>query len=318
MEGLTEKLLAEWLLSDTDSDLPDVNNRVTYLERKLYDDYEPSQFRQFRQRLDWWLANVEQDDQRKTLYKLLGSLFFVGREEFESLCRAAFNGPVRRWLIDGLDLDFFDKNAGSNLKSAIRNTWFCPVTDSMRINAFLKVNNLEGHRHRPDWRSLAKFSDAEKIQSFVKKEGIERLVLLEDFVGSGTQMSSAVSYASKVLDAIPVMCCPLIVCPDGVSKGEELQSQFTNLKFEPVLSLPKESFIKFETQRFDTVDFIAVRELTASVADRLIETSGASTHGFEGTGALVVLYSNCPNNTLPIVHDHTDTWHPLFPRIRRR
>ena len=40
-------------------------------------------------------------------------------------------------------------------------------------------------------------------------------------------------------------------------------------------------------------------------------------HGYKGTGGIVVLYSNCPNNTLPIIHDETDHWNALFPRIRR-
>jgi hypothetical protein len=36
-----------------------------------------------------------------------------------------------------------------------------------------------------------------------------------------------------------------------------------------------------------------------------------------GTGALVVLYSNTPANTLPIIQHHSNTWAPLFPRSAR-
>jgi hypothetical protein len=109
-----------------------------------------------------------------------------------------------------------------------------------------------------------------------------------------------------------------LICPDGVRKGVELVQQFPNLRFEPVLALPNDQFIKFAPQGFDTPLYKAVRELTAAVAGRLVANVGRETHGFEGTGALVVLYSNCPNNTLPIIHDMTTNWSPLFPRIRRR
>jgi hypothetical protein len=318
MDGLSEMLLTDWLRSDDDPEILDISNRVGYLERRLYDDYEPSQYWRFNQRLDKWLANLEEDHLRKTLYKLIGSLFFIGRQEFESLCRAAFHGPVTRWLIDQLDLPFTDPDAEKKLSAAVERTWFCPVTDSMRINAFLKVTNLEGHKHRPDWKSLARFGDPKKIREFIRKENVERIVLLEDFVGTGTQMSTAVSYAAELIEKFPVICCPLIICPEGVTKGAALVDKYPNLVFEPVLTLPIEQFIKPEPQPFDTALFVAVRNLIGAIAARLRSTSGHATHGFEGTGALVVLYSNCPNNTLPIVHDLTNTWSPLFPRIRRR
>lgn len=318
MDGLADDLLTRWLRSDDNSEIPDIFNRVTYLGRVLYHDYEPSQYRRFSERLDWWLANVEEDHLQKVLYKLVGCLFFVGRQEFESLCRAAFNGPISRWLIDKLDIQFADAEAKKKLSVAVERTWFCPVTDSMRINAFLKVSNLEGHRHRPDWKSLARFGDPKKIVDYIHRENIERIVLLEDFVGTGVQMSAAVSYASELDKDIPVICCPLVICPDGARKGVELARKYPNLTFEPVLTLPIDQFIKYEPQPFDTALFVAVRELIVTVAGRLPITSGSDTHGFEGTGALVVLYSNCPNNTLPIVHDLTGNWSPLFPRIRRR
>jgi hypothetical protein len=39
--------------------------------------------------------------------------------------------------------------------------------------------------------------------------------------------------------------------------------------------------------------------------------------GFADTGALVVMHSNCPDNTVPIIHHSSDTWDPLFPRSSR-
>lgn len=40
--------------------------------------------------------------------------------------------------------------------------------------------------------------------------------------------------------------------------------------------------------------------------------------GFDKTGSLTVLYSNCPNNVPPIYHFHGNSnWKPLFPRAKR-
>jgi len=318
MDGLAENLLSQWLRSEDDPDIWEISTRVGYLERRLFDDYEPSQYWRFKERLDGWLANVDEDHLQKTLYKLVGCLFFVGRQEFESLCRAAYHGPITRWLIDEIGLQFTDSAGSKKLSEAAGRTWFCPVTDSMRINAFLKVTNLEGQRHRPDWRSLARFGDPARIVDFINREGIKRLALLEDFVGTGRQMRTAVSYACELIPEFPVLVCPLLICSEGLKVGRDLVKKYKNLTFEPVLSVPAEDFITYEPQQTDTPLYHAVRELISQVAGRLTVKSGEGTHGFEGTGALVVLYSNCPNNTLPIIHDKTPSWRPLFPRIRRK
>ncbi|WP_285009496.1 phosphoribosyltransferase-like protein [Pedobacter faecalis] len=39
--------------------------------------------------------------------------------------------------------------------------------------------------------------------------------------------------------------------------------------------------------------------------------------GYKQTGGLVVLNTNVPDNTLPLVHHQSPTWKPLFKRITR-
>ena len=51
---------------------------------------------------------------------------------------------------------------------------------------------------------------------------------------------------------------------------------------------------------------------------RLGAKSDKQMFGFEETGAKVVMFSNCPNNTLPIFHAETSSWTPLFPRVNRQ
>ena len=318
MNSLSDELVRQSALADDDNDIAEVGGRIVYLSRKLFDDYEPSQFQRFKERLDKWLGNVEDEDERKTLYRLAGSIFFVGRMEFESLCRAAFHGPIIRWIIDSLQIAFDDPNACAALEGAVNETWFCPVTDSMRINAFLKVNQLDGKQLRPEWRSLARFGDASKIKKFIQNNSIKRIVLLEDFVGTGTQIKPAITYAAEMLPDIAIICCPLLICPDGIAVGEALAKKYPNLTFEPIFKLQADQFIKYEPTADEPRLYGDIRALIANLSNRMTVQAGRDTHGFGGTGALVVLYSNCPNNTLPVIHDATENWYPLFPRIRRR
>lgn len=314
-------LLKEWSLRDwgpEDKIFLDYD-AIQYLGRKLYDDYEPAQFDVFEDRLDRWLHNATDEADQQDLFRLLSGLFFVGRSEFESLCRAAHHGPVLRWLVKQLGVDIGSPESATALAAGIGETWFCSITDSMRINSYLKVNQLEGRSHQPDWRSLRKFGDAGKLRVFITENGIRRVVLLEDFVGSGTQMRSAVSFAAQLDPNLQILACPLVICPDGLAVGDALSNQFLNVTFDPVLTIAATMLIKPEAQLHEPPLHAAIRSLTQRVRERLA-APGRDEEGFHGyrqTGAVFAMYSNCPNNSLPILRDRTDRWSPLFPRIRR-
>lgn len=323
MNNRLRQLLTRWGLrdwSDADEALFDLQ-AVEYLGKQLFDDYEPSQFDRFDDRLDRWLHNVSTDEDRRVLFRLLGRLFFVGRAEFESLCRATFHGPVMRWLVNELDVDISGENSGNLLYAEAEHTWFCPITDSMRINAFLKVNGLTGKSHRPDWRALAKFGDPKKIEEYITREKMSRLVLLEDFVGSGTQMKSAVKFAAQVSPELRILVCPLVVCPAGSEAGALLEEEYPNVTYEATMAIEPSMLIRADLQPTDDDLHKDVRDLVKRVKSLLGPTEKDADsrryHGYRDTGAVVALYSNCPNNSLPIMWDKTEGWDPLFPRLKR-
>lgn len=312
------KLVEPWLMSGNgdDDDLIFLRDQLAWLQVELFDEYEPNRYESFDDCLAKWLLNTTDEDAQKSMFRLLGHFFFVGKKQIDALQRSAFSDKITRWLVDILDLNIADPNLDGSIAQAVRSTWFCPVTDSLRINGFLKVNGLNGHNHRPDWRSLEQFGDQDKIRRYVHDQNIKQIVLLEDFIGSGTQMESTVGWAAQTLPGIPILVVPLICCPDGVSRGESLTRQFSNLSFEPCLSLPPELFVSSTAQAGEPSAFSKIRPVIDSVRSRLGDFQ-SHPYGFGDTGALVTLYSNCPDNTLPLFHSQTDAWHPLFSRIRR-
>ena len=323
MNARLSHLLRHWALRDWDSQDEDFldHTAIQYLGRMAFDDYEPAQYERFDQRLDRWIHNVSEENDQQTLFLLLNHLFFIGRPEFESLCRAAYNGNVLRWLVDQLDVDFNDPCAMGALDDGFATTWFCPITDSMRINSFLKANGLTGHSHRPDWRSLRKFADPGKILRYVADNGIQRIVLLEDFVGSGTQIRSAITFAATISDEIPFLVLPLVICPVGHQVGCDLAERHANVSYDAVLQISCTSLIKPDASPNEPPLFDTVRDLILRVRERLQnpapDVDSQRYHGYKGTGAVIAMYSNCPNNSLPIIHDETAQWRPLFPRIGR-
>ena len=318
---MTEKL--EELPIEWDSEGPDAIlesgtiSYIRFLGRKLFDKYEPTQFDAFEDRLLAWLNNLDSERDRQLLLRLLVDLFFVGRKEFESLYRSVYTGTISKWIIDECGLDPFSTDINAEIRNHLNQSWICPITDSLRINSFLKVCNLKGTEYRPDWKSMAVFADASKIDSFISENKISRLILLEDFVGSGTQAEDALNFIGETLSPVAVLVCPLIICPSGHLLFQDIAANYANFSYSPGMVIPETEFLKHQANSSDSEFTQQLRELFKKLKGTLNSSTIKGMYGFKGTGAQVTMYSNCPNNTLLVYHRDTDKWKALFPRVGR-
>lgn len=326
-DKLSEKI-NDWVREDlTRGEILLTKQLVEHFEEHLYDEYEPTRgpFPNFRARLLGWLENLNDQADQKALYRLLPLVFFLGPREMESLYRTAYNNQVGRWLIDQAEIEFDGRELGPQLQEAVESTWFCPITDSMRINAFYHLNNIVGVDLRPDWRSLAKFADPDKVEQYIHAKGFRRIVLLEDFVCTGSQIGDAVLYAAQLPSKIPILVVPLIVGPTAMTLAAEIESLHEHVRFSPVLELDREQFITSARTPQENSICQEIRVIALKTFDRLKAGLTAkelaklySPFGFPGTeGGLIVLYTNSPDNTLPLIHHRSREWEPLFPRASR-
>lgn len=306
-----------------------IESQIDYLCVRLYSEYEVtkySPYTEFQYRLRDWLDSAPDEEDQKILFQIVPKIFFIGSNEYDSLYRAAFNGPIARWLIDQVGLDIDDSTIQEKIKDELKSTWFCSITDSMQIAKFYHINNIEGADLRPDWRVLSTLSTDIKISDFMKKNNLKRIVLLEDFVGSGSQMSKAVKFAATLTDNYPILLCPLIICPSGYDLGVNLESLYLGkVTFDPALVLDSTVILYNTPQPNEDILNSKMRAIVNRLYDRVKGTKPNKLYGpfgfselVENGGLLVVLYTNCPDNTLPIIHHKSDTpWHPLFPRSSR-
>lgn len=309
------EIVDPWLREDDSDELIRLRDQVEWLRRHLFDEYEPEQYRRFDERLTDWLLNVDDEADRKSLFKLLGHLFFLGRQQFSALCRGAYSDVIARWLIEEEDIPLDGGELHLRLEEAVASTWFGAVTDSMNLNTFIKANRLAGHDVRAEWRTLERLGDPDAVRKHVADNGVRRIVLLEDFVGSGEQMRSAVVWARAVLPDIPILVVPLICCPEGATNGQLIATRY-GIAFEPTLRLREELFLLPDAAPGEPEVFVEVRALIHRVADRLGDWSDEP-FGHEQTGAIFAMFTNCPDNTLPIIHQQGARWNALFPRVRR-
>lgn len=336
MSKYVETLVARWAddyaaegrLEERDK-LRETLRTLDFMERRSYHQYEPSRppNPSYWQRMENWLMSAGTSSiNQRLMFELASHLFFVGAPEIEALHKAAFGGPVVRWLVQQGRLDLRAPNLTSQLNALVAKTWFCPITDSMKINEFVHLNAIHnGINERPDFLTQARTNAATQIQGIIDRDGIERLVLLEDFIATGSQARKAIQFAAKLTwrkAPLPVLVVPLILC-------ETLNSQFQsglfspNVSLSPVLILERKHFVDK-----DTASNSPTMEAFRQLAERTFATVTSGKHssrtqkpyhhlGYGKTGGLVVLKTNSPDNTLPLVHWSSDNWEPLFPRHSR-
>ncbi|CAN5883140.1 hypothetical protein BH18ACI4_BH18ACI4_00780 [soil metagenome] len=207
-------------------DFNDIHAAIEDLITKRFYEYVPTAagpHPDFRTRLANWLDQVSNADQ-KVLFQLVPHIFFLGREEFMSLCRAAFRTSILKWLVDQSGLQFSNTNFEGELNQVLQETWFCSITD-WDLGTFYRVNRISGAGMRPDLTSLSKLSSARELRTFLRDQNLRRVVVLEDFVGSGLQMREVEPILTSLAGSSPTLIVPLVVCPSGYLAGATLAAQ---------------------------------------------------------------------------------------------
>jgi len=313
----------------------ETNLRLEYLEKKLFSSYKiclPPQ-PDFWARIQKWIENANgNEDLEKELFNSINEIFYIGPDEFDELFRRAYNGPIARWLIDLYDIDVTNiKTAKEALIEEVKHTLFCPISDSFNINHFYHINNIPGEADiRPEWRTLEMLGDQQQIRNLFNNNQIRNIVLLEDFVGGGSQASDSLIFANNFSDVVSILYVPLIICPEGLVNTEKL-SQRLGFLFEPVLPLSVDMFVQKATfhnepKQMDDLrtlankTYLTVSNGQAPGARNPVDGRFLKPYyplGWDQTGGLVVMHTNTPDNTLPMFHFKSVRWEPIFPRHSR-
>jgi len=309
-------------------------------EWKLYLPAEHTDFNlSYMERLAAWIGNVTNEDDQKLLLEYALCISFFSHDDFAALYRSAFNREVTRWVAEQVGATLTNGVLAFNQllqKHIHRETWFCPVTDSMDINEFYKVNHLKGIGHRPAFATLAMLAEktgtpnpelARNVIEYMANPGLnprhpsralQRLVLLEDIVGSGSQCIDSVRWAVSNIPK-PILFIPLILCPNGVEALQrEVQQSGGRLTVRPIVQLQRGDLLGPERQGQQGWP---ITEAMEDFAERYAPRASRNMDmfGYLDTGCSLATFANTPDNTLPIVHHKSANgdWEPIFPRIYR-
>ncbi len=326
-----EQWVNEWAIASGDHSFRDINSQMNFFSKELFHDYQPTQSVafSFKSRLENWLSNLNSDEDRKTLFKILPHIFYVGNKEFINLFRVAYDEIIAKWLIDVNNISFDNiGDAKTQIDDSLRECWICPITDSLNINSFFHINNIPGNgwnEWKPQWYTIERGNHLwNTYRDYIVDNGIRKLILLEDFVGSGSQVSGVVDFVMNQRLDLDVLLIPLINCTTGHKSFIDLETRHDRLKYQAVLKPSNNCFVTRMQVTGEPDDFEQFRDLLQRCylqVSNNIPQSGLlkpySPYGYRETGGLIVMYSNTPDNTIPAIHWNSDTWNPIFPRHSR-
>ena len=302
---------------------------IRLLAEELYVDYQPfPESSPFLERLAEWLDNLRGDSaSQQLMFQLVPWLLFIGRREMETMYRAAFTGPITQWIIDTAALDITQPDLPANFEKALQQTWFGSLA-GMDIGSFMRINKLDQQSLRPDFRVLSSFvTDPEAIIEYLRQPKrrrqlpYRRIVVVEDYVGTGTQMKEAAELLQKI--PLPILMCPIVCGPVGVEMGRQIAANSDHVTFREYFQIPPAACLERERAVEEPEFFEQLRDLLARTWDRINDGShGDSRFGFTNgdvpsPALLTITHLNCPNNAPALIHRRRSDWKPLFERIVR-
>lgn len=318
---------------DSDETFEDILRQIDFMIEHAYSRYVPAMYSHhapvFQDRMVAWMQNAGLSDQDQVaFFQLVLRVAYFSFDDFLSLYRTAYSNQISRWVWEdaGLKMGMFDFSAQLENERS-KHTWYASVTDSLIISEFYHANSITGVKCRPNFLTLKELGNPAQIKNYTNTHGFRRIVLLEDFVGTGLQGLEIVEWALANSD-VPILFCPMLICPDGFKRFSDLAANSGGrLKIAPVVTLGDSVFLSTFEAPDDLMHYVSA--LSARIHSEVEGTCAAGTppyspHGFHltgdsHTGATVVMFSNTPDNTIPLVHFNSENsdWVPVFPRVSR-
>lgn len=329
MKDTISDKICRWANNPADSTLYDsIDRHIEFKSKKSYNLYDPvPNGPDFFHRLTSWVNNVDDDDMQKELFKIVPEIYYLGINEFNSLYTAAYNEHILHWLISKNNIKF-DNNINFYINDCVESTIFCSATDSFDIAKFHHRNHINGKKIRYNMRQLLKSGGIRNFVDELRSKSIKHIVVLEDFVGSGSQILNIdktggdnlglIDFLNDISDDFSSLFCPLVICPKGKENITEAIGQNDNITLSSVLEMPDDMFVKSEAIiRDDESIYSKIYEIVCKVDPYVGSEYGPL--GYRDTGSLIVMHTNCPDNTISLIHTENEMtgWKALFPRSSR-
>jgi hypothetical protein len=315
--------------------------RITCLSRRKYDRYDhfpPGE--NFTVRLIRWLTENFNRNERNDAFSIIKAIKFIDEYELKKLTTTTFENI--RSEIGKENLNIQSKNWYSfieiwnkRIEEELAKTIFVACADDINFDLFRRY----AMRTHPNIFKKDNFVEYYKIdQSSLTDLPVNiRIVLLDQISASGT---TAIRKDNKWTGKIPrffdiwkdylkdkkIYYCPYILSQVAHKnledrllswkKEEKISNeikilQTCNISISPCIS--DSSGLNIDEK--SNVAKLCKKYYNKFEEDEHTKMVGGVPYGYGRAGLTLVLQSNCPNNTLPILWHSFNDWYPLFPRV---
>jgi hypothetical protein len=342
----------------------EICDSIRILKDFKFEPYQPVPYPpkpDFIDRLKGWIKQFNGSDQKYMLY-FSSKVIFLTHSQITYLIGHIFQNKIKKLILEDIILEkdlepFSYKKAEEYFASELEKTLFVGLSDSSRLNDFTHVNREEINRRintgieletllYPSKRRKAYQEYGQnsiigkkiKICRDFEKEILfeddlikdkERLVILEDFSGSGSDIiQNFNSIKSSLLPLKKIIFAPYIITYKARKALDEwINANKDDKKYYYTYGtlIPEEakcfdfdkSYLKSDWHD-ESIDICEKVKLTCkSIANKYFQNNPTYLYGFGKIKIAFANYYNCPDNSLPILWCDIGGWIPLFQRASR-
>jgi hypothetical protein len=307
-------------------------SKLSFLSRRKYERYDmffPGE--SFDNRLINWLEHNFKENERQTAFEIVKYIKFISDYEMRELAVLTYEN-IKNCIINekhklsNTSCYSYIEDKNLKLNEELGKSLFIACVDDINFDFFRRYANKEN----PDAFQKENFVEYYKKDNKSIEEVPEynRIFLLDQLSGSS---NTAIRYKSEdkkwngKIENKAIYYSPYLLSQISLNNYNSRKTQFLkennkiNLKLNPTCIVPispclsDSSTEKIDEQR--AVAKLCVKYYDKFIPDRHTEEGGPAYYGFGGAGLTLILQTNCPNNTIPLIWHNFNDWYPLFPRV---
>ena len=325
-------------------DYDEVHEIQFLAERKYnrYDQYLPGET--FQHRLIEWLNNFDKKD-RTVAIQIIKNLVYINRHELRSLTVSTFWNSIRiiqnelsnRNNAKKILQVYLDKVEAETV-NALNRSLFIAVSDDVMFDYFRRRAQRRYPMLQPD-----NFVEYYKLHEKCQKDDlndlkeIDRIFLIDQLCASGTTFirKENSDWKGKIirffdiwknLSTHDIYYLPYIISTVAEKNLKrkisewKCQNKITQLiEVVPTLRIPISVCLSPNPSgpinKNIPVAKLCKKYFKDCIIHEHIKKGGPPTYGFGRAGLALIINTNCPNNSMPVIWCGCDGWFPLFPRI---
>jgi hypothetical protein len=316
-------MMIEKLLKSRDSNTYDaLDRKIKVLHNTAWRDkwqWESDQYSK-------WLGNFSEGEEQLIAMYMLSKFMYFDNETIRELMVRIYEDLYKRPIVyeirknngETKDMDFieseFEKiraktrflSIGNPSESSAHLLYFFRQENYLKRDLFIGPHELFVHNE-----------NGEIITAKLAIDGIDRIVVLDDFCGSGNQATrfnnEFVKFIKEKNRDIHISYFALFAIEEGLEKVDNLSFDVA----KSVFVLDKSYKCFSDESRFFDDENASLKEACKLMCEKYGKQISKIPMGYNDCQMLLGFHHNTPNNTLPIFWKEKDGWVPMFKRFAK-